>query len=180
MSETKIKVPEGMLKAIPWDARKVQHGTTVVGDNHVIPILEAAILWQRDNAPVPTSRQIQAMSDSLTAQGDDYHGTEAYCAEWVRCMYGVPGSTPNPVVAKVRDTLAGSTLTAGDAVELMDAVRRCTTPEPEVPEGVKDLLQVLPNDGSLADPWKRLPADVTNERIVEAYRRGQQDRGDQN
>jgi hypothetical protein len=47
--------------------------------------------------------------------------------EWQRRMFLAP--EPNPFVAEVKRQLRGVTLTAGDAVELMDAIRQCTKPE---------------------------------------------------
>ncbi len=75
----RIKVPEGMLKAV-----YTQSIPCMVRHTEMRRHLEAALGWLAENPMVPTSRDIQMMSDSLTAQGDNYHSTEAYCAEWQR------------------------------------------------------------------------------------------------
>ena len=38
-------------------------------------------------------------------------------------------SEPNPTVKRVKDDLIGTTLTAGEAIDLIDAIRMCTKPE---------------------------------------------------
>ena len=37
------------------------------------------------------------MSDSLTAQGDNYHSTEAYCEEWQRRMFLAEPEIPEEI-----------------------------------------------------------------------------------
>jgi hypothetical protein len=134
--EKKIKVPEGMLEA----ARRahIKYEGTEPGVFLTEKIVEAVLLWLSENAhrepACPSHAQMRAVFDGL---GMDYGRTGTIfphvfqiIVEWQRIMF-LEAPRPSPVVDKVKRALAGSTLTAGDAVELMDAVRRCTSPEVE-------------------------------------------------
>ena len=177
MSEKKIQVPDWMLKAAEQSYREAdprQQNNCTAAARHVA---EAVLHSQRENAPVPTGRQVQEMSDSLNEKGDDYHSIEAYCAQWVRRMYDAPPET-NPLVQRIKQSLWGCILTAGDAVELMDAVQSCvkpeTAPEPEVPEAIKVLLLIDAVTFMLPDGHE-FPGSAAdrNAAVIEAYRRGQ-------
>lgn len=82
-----------------------------------------------------------------------------------------------PTIEDVGDIIAGQSFSNYGRAAMHVAVewqRRCfLAPVDEVPEEVKDLIQPIPVSGAGADPWKRLPIDVTNERIIEAFKRGQ-------
>ena len=73
MSETKIKVPEGMLQA----------ALDSVKDGDLLGYaLEGALRWLAENPIVPTSKQVQDMIDS-----DHLSTIASRCAEWQRRMF---------------------------------------------------------------------------------------------
>jgi len=187
--EKMIKVPEGMLKAA-LDIRNLEglHHRTFEA------ILEEALRWLSENPIVPTDEQAQVMlekvfndppfiygspNDEMPGQNILINREQLTCphlsreqevfAEWQRRMFLAPPA--HPTVTRVKEVLMGCTLTSGDAVELMDAVRMCTRPEPEVPEEIKDLLwneQLYRGDEKFFEAIPKI-----NQEVIEAYRRGQ-------
>lgn len=121
VSQTKIKVPEGMLLA----ASEFDPGA---GEYNIEPILEAALRWMSENPIVPTSKQERDLVDSWIKE-TSLGKTEYLVTEWQRRMFIEPG----------------------------------------VPEEVKDLL--CAGDDIVKEAYFR--PDIYNERIIEAYRRGQ-------
>jgi len=118
MTESKIKVPEGMLKAAI--------GESYLNSDHDKAIIKSAVedalAWLSKNPIVPTREQwVQLENNHPTMLPWERVG------EWQKRMFFTP--EPNPAVEKIKQALTGCTLTAGDAAELMDAVRRCTKPE---------------------------------------------------
>ena len=92
MSETKIQVPEGMLKAaaVPGvNGLLIDDTPIAIRVKDIERILEAALSWLSENPTSPTGRQIQEMSDNLTARSA-YHSVEDFCREWQRCMFLMP------------------------------------------------------------------------------------------
>lgn len=81
MSETRIVVPDGMLKA----CRELFVGDESCG----IMILKAALLWQRENAPVPTHEQWEEISSKapLASTRMPY---DWVIKTWIRRMYDAP------------------------------------------------------------------------------------------
>ena len=134
-----IKVPDQMLAAVDkaiGEARMskascagVPEGSPELWPSEIKRItLEAVLFWLSNNPIIPTPEQ---MMEIVRSRFEDRVTISACCVvatEWQRRMFLAPEQS-NPVVDKVKQTLLGSTLTAGDAVELMDAVRRCTSPE---------------------------------------------------
>ena len=119
MSETKIKVPEGMLKA----AMLVTIGVSRLEAEKT---LEAAMWWLAENPIVPTPEQARELWKTASAGIlNEANRAAASAIEWQRRMF--------------------------------------LAPEPEVPEAVEDLLN--------CEPYR-----MTQERIIEAYRRGQMDK----
>lgn len=170
---SKIKIPEGMLKAAQdaliagWKNHSPQgYDATVV--------TEAALLWQRENVQRPTDREfgelVNACRESIGKEAweksTEWMRAGVLCHEWIRRMYDAP--EPNPVVTRVKETLTGCTLTAGDAVELMDFVRSCARPENTSPEVPVSHLESI----SDAD----LTAEVLRRLNVGRYYRDRQDR----
>ena len=122
----KIEVPPDMLAAARQAHR--QNEDREPGVFLTEKILEAVLFWLSNNPIIPTPEQ---MMEIVRSRFEDRVTISACCVvatEWQRRMFLAPEQS-NPVVDKVKQTLLGSTLTAGDAVELMDAVRRCTSPE---------------------------------------------------
>ena len=113
MSQTKIKVPEGMLLA----ASEFDPGA---GEYNIEPILEAALRWMSENPILPTTADALTLLQERVASG--HLSNKEYCAipattircvirEWQRRMF----LAPEPEVPEV----------------------------PEVPEAVKDLMDIL-------------------------------------
>jgi hypothetical protein len=87
MSETKIKVPKGML-----EAAHVCCDEQVISKSVCPFILEAALRWQSENPPMPTTEQIWGCGLSV---GNEDHksateGCRAVAVEWIRRMYDAP------------------------------------------------------------------------------------------
>lgn len=164
-------VPEGMLKAA-LAANPPKDKYAMSFEN----VIEAALLWQRDNAPVPTGRQIQEMSDGMNAQGDHYHSTETYCADWIRRMYDAPEPDPmfeqkevffnKPGDYYVHVPANGKAPEFGP-IESFVRGRSAQPSEPEVPPHIKDLME------RTADLPPQQIADIKGV-IVAAYRRGRE------
>ena len=125
----KIKIPEDMLVAAMEKCRK---GTTV---HHTCRrALEASLLWLKD--------ELERMKKGTPETLSTFHSGYNTAVNDVCHMLLEP--EPNPVVTQIKQSLQGVTLTAGDAVELMDAVRRCTSPE--------DTLSMQPTDQGHKNP----------------------------
>jgi hypothetical protein len=99
--------------------------------------LEAFVRWLAENPLEPSQKDALALRDIaiITSKGYDQvqptaASEAAVVMEWQRRMFLAPEFT-NPIVAQIKQTLQGCTLTSGDAVELIDAVRNCTSPEPD-------------------------------------------------
>ncbi len=92
MSQTKIKVPEGMLLA----ASEFDPGA---GEYNIEPILEAALRWMSENPIVPTDADALTLLQERVASG--HLSNKEYCAipattircvirEWQRRMFLAP------------------------------------------------------------------------------------------
>ena len=113
VSETKIQVPEGMLKAI--------RGRYVGNDNCGRYILEAALCWLSENPIVPTDGEAKAIwrDTGLCNEVDD---DELRCivVEWQRRMF----LAPEPEVpSEIRDIDAWITVYLGSHPEI-ENIRR--------------------------------------------------------
>ena len=92
MSETKIQVPEGMLKAI--------RGRYVGNDNCGRYILEAALCWLSENPIVPNTREanilIQERIDTGQLTNSDppaFATVKGVIEQWLRRMFLAPEPT---------------------------------------------------------------------------------------
>ena len=141
MSETKIQVPVGMSEAF----HKAENHEGFKWDDAVLDaMLSAALRWLSENPIVPTDEQIRdAARDSLLSTSGwgatAIDGARKHFMALERRMFLAAEPETNPIVVRVKNALIGCTLTAGDAVELMDYVRSCTHPEPEVPSEIRDI-----------------------------------------
>ena len=139
MSETKIKVPEERLLRV---VDKVGSRPTVrecctafaedLSENPIVP----------NEADVMEILQERVRSHHIS--GEEYCAIPPATVRFViresQCrMFLAAEPETNPIVVRVKNALIGCTLTAGDAVELMDYVRSCTHPEPEVPSEIRDM-----------------------------------------
>ena len=97
MSETKMKIPDGMLEAARLAHMKYEQ--TDVGVFLTCRIVEAALRWQRDNAPVPTVEQAQQIADIENRGAVNHAVVKLYMVEWVRRMYDTPELEIPPKVA---------------------------------------------------------------------------------
>lgn len=127
MSE-KIVVPESRIKAV---ADRV---FPAIPRGDVRRICQAFAEELSDHPEVPTDEQIKDIFNEYP-EGPSVVGPKQVIEWWQRRMFLSPEPEVNPAVRRVKDALMGCTLTAGDAVELMDAVRMCTNPDAQVPEG---------------------------------------------
>jgi hypothetical protein len=170
MSEKRVVVPEGMLM---WVIR-ARYGTA--NDEQAEAIrgdLEAALRWQRDNAPVPSNEDLMQM---LLIPNQAMHGDciRFGAVEWVRRMYDAP---PEPEVDHRFDALLDSAeQSAPEGADRIDiftpegnllASRKIRQKEPEVLDEIKDLL-----DAPVQNTF--LDTVTTNAKIIEAFRRGQE------
>ena len=126
--EKRYIVPEGMLKAARTAVFVYIQTLSVIeymDDNHLAKVaLEAALRWLSENAPKPTSRDIQNMSDWMTDNGDQYHSTESYCEEWVRRMFLAPEPEPE-IPEEIKDLLVeGIAPTLNQNHSIIEAYRR--------------------------------------------------------
>jgi hypothetical protein len=90
----KIKVPEGMLKAV------IDHHPTrgmikddpdARGLTTIEAIVEAALRWQRENAPMPTKEQTDAAGSEFALSRETCGSFGHWWAgEWPRRMYDAP------------------------------------------------------------------------------------------
>ena len=91
MSETKIQVPYGMLKAAMESREKAIGKVGGWSEEMCRPVLEAALLYQREHPPVPTDEQAAEILNKAYA---DTAGSKAQfqwaAREWVRRMYDAP------------------------------------------------------------------------------------------
>ena len=96
----KIVVPERMLGAANRQANS-GHLNGAITQKDIEDIVVAALLWQRDNAPVPTSAQVcELMAPFAQIQ---YPSHFIYFAEqWPRCMYAAP-EPEVPMVEEISD-----------------------------------------------------------------------------
>ncbi len=119
--EKRYQVPPEMLKFV----NDAEYGNPHFGNKEA---LEAAIRWLAENPVVPTMEQANRLFKQFhDTKNNAVYELQASIVEWQLRMFLAPPR--NPVVERVKDTLNGCTLTAGDAVELMDAIQRCTKPE---------------------------------------------------
>jgi hypothetical protein len=146
MSEAKIKLPDGMLKAAENKYRELESYNSNFQTNPdflalIRESLEAAMRWQKLNPQRPTAQQCFELRNLALAVNRNYNATEptaASCAavaiDWVSRMY----DAPEPEV-------------------------------PEVPEAIKDLL--ISQDALNSDVFD-IPA-LVKDIAIESYRRGQ-------
>jgi hypothetical protein len=185
MSEKKIVVPDGMLKAV-----KDRYDPNYPGayrETFRRADLEVALRWRADNPIRPSSQQIQAMSDEMKAEGDLYQSVEAYCEKWARWMFfepeaeidrvdfyiktsdgayvpWVPSESQKGMVRLLRDSvLHENSSTIPRPREPMRPNDPVYSPEPEVPEEIADLMlkAAFPHSSEI------------NRCILEAFRLGQ-------
>lgn len=120
MSETKIKVPEGMLEAavdasmLRWEDANDGYRKSSMGveaekqlRRNLPAVIEAALLWQQENAPVPTEDQLGDLQNkyhALPEQGAGVVWPIWICGEWIRRMYDAPQPE---VPSEIKDLLFG-------------------------------------------------------------------------
>jgi len=203
MSEKKIVVPEGGLKfALGRVDYALAHSGVEEGiikralhdfvrwlaDNPIVPTDEEArgiIEPVFADPPFIYGRPGDGMPGSITVTREQMKWPrlskeQEVFAEWQRRMFLAPELEVKPaktftaeeIEHALRESYKGGDYDA-DWVWRKMQIYLDVAPKPAVPEEIKDLLHPLPLDGSEADPWKRPPADITNQRIIEAYRRGQ-------
>jgi hypothetical protein len=113
VSETKIKVPDGMMKAFikaVYDHPENHRPTAcVVGSQcSLYAGIIAALRWQRNNAPIPTTAQANRLWQIAIEQSPDNnettHAAKNVALAWVRMMYEDPESE---VPEEVKDLMSG-------------------------------------------------------------------------
>lgn len=123
MSETKINVPDGMYQA----ALKFQDSGIQCS-----AALEAALLWQRENAPVPTPKVIRELiAPTFGIPADDINANmtvagEVAAREWSRRMYDAPEPEATDDLSPIKDLIPpmNGFPIANPAHVLMEAYRR--------------------------------------------------------
>ena len=86
MSETKIKIPEGMLEAAAMELSDVGFRSDVIAYD-VKRMLKAALRWLSENPIVPTDAQIEEMKIKLVPVHPHWSNI---VAEWQRRMFLAP------------------------------------------------------------------------------------------
>ncbi len=182
-----VTIPKGMLEAAldaPIDEAR---------ESQTYAVLEAALRWLSENPIVPTDAQIEEMKIKLVPVHPHWSNI---VAEWQRRMFLAPDG---PDVSQWTCQLSGYTFTQEEADAICEYVRTAShpiragfngepvasnveftnalkavqgeAPEPEVPEAIKDLLY---RTRDVATPHMLVSCAETEERVIEAYRRGQQ------
>ena len=98
MSETKIQVPEGMLKAAVEAVRdRSEFGFHFIDNKDEARIvaqtqdtLEAALRWLSENPIVPTNEQTQGVCDSIFVGPENLLDPRDAMVEWQRRMFLAP------------------------------------------------------------------------------------------
>ncbi len=88
MSEVKIKVPKGMLKAV-----EDRYGDVYASGFYrkvVTADLEAALRWLAENPIVPTRTEVESIIEPNLRGLDAYDLVKASIAEWQRRMFLAP------------------------------------------------------------------------------------------
>jgi hypothetical protein len=124
---SKVNVPEGMLQAVN-DHHPSKSALTndpgMYGAETLRLCLEAALEWQRENAPVPTEQEMRKLVRDCAASGlsvNGYMGWIWMVTEWVIRMYD---DHEPKVPEEIKDLLVDedSIRTKGQSLE--DAVRK--------------------------------------------------------
>lgn len=171
MTDKRVVVPEGMLKAVEIVAlsRTMPRGGSILPN-----ILEAALLWQKDNAPVPNDEQLKILSSDAEKSDIEigFKRRKWYIREWIVRMYDDPDPKVREVPQYILDlrqihfdlTERPEKTSIPLVVERIEEVLCALgdkTPEQEVPEEIKDMMW-----GEVTRPRNY------DEAILEAYRRG--------
>ena len=193
MSDIKIKVPEGGLKAVEQAFREVEdynclHASSPTVLQHARVAVESFIRWQKENPPVPSEEdasEIWAMAHNLDRRSETGHAGKDFAVEWVRRMYDDPEPevdridfyvktsdgyvpwTPTEAQRKMMEFDRNNHLFQGQTHPFNPKHGSCPAcaPEPEVPEEIKDLL--------LSGSKTSMGAGRLESLLSEAYRRGQ-------
>ena len=116
MSEKKIIVPEGMLKA-------AEEAIGCVGLPWVKTVLQAALLNQSKNPIVPSSDQIALMNQARHVRPDNTDLLIVWaCTEWQRVMFLEQEPEIRPFVKSICHQFRGVTLTTSEAKYIKDHV----------------------------------------------------------
>ena len=191
MSETKIKVPEGMLATASNTAREIKLAILHQGPREVdalaqtkpefiaSQILEAALRWLAENPIVPTVEQCNEIARMWFAKHDFNATPRDFIAEWQRRMF----AAPEPEDIREMTTYDCLDCKKSWKQQLNEVVASCVycqssntkriatcsavreyRAEPEVPEEVRSLLRM-----DIMGDWVKIHAS-----IIESFRRGQQ------
>lgn len=112
----KIKVPEGMLEAADkaWKASIEVYPITSA--------LEAALLWQRQNAPVPIDDQLADISWPHKTGKSFYDVQREVIGLWIRRMYDASEPEWAQTCALTEESMRGSLLESGVNTVVVDKV----------------------------------------------------------
>jgi hypothetical protein len=95
-------------------------------DSAIVPIrqtLEAALLWQRDNAPVPSVEQMRSIRADVSFTMGDHR---MLCAEWIKRMYDAPDPKVPDEIKDLLDAPVQNTFldTVTTNAKIIEAFRR--------------------------------------------------------
>ena len=94
VSETKIEVPEGMLKAVSAAYEEFRYNEAFVLTERIrLGLCKAALRWQKENPPVPSDKdasEIWEMAHNLDRRSETGHAGKDFAIAWVRRMYDEP------------------------------------------------------------------------------------------
>jgi len=84
VSEVKINVPEGMLN-VAMDSAAKNNVSLLTLEQKMYAVLEAALLWQRENAPVPSIDDCIELEPRIGSSE-----LQDFARAWIRRMYDAP------------------------------------------------------------------------------------------
>ena len=101
MTDKRVAVPEGMLKAAMESREKAIGKVGGWSEEMCRPVLEAALLYQREHPPVPTDEQAAEILNKAYA---DTAGSKAQfqwaAREWFRIAYDAPAEPEIPLAIR--------------------------------------------------------------------------------
>ena len=120
MSDTKIKVPDGMLDAV-IDCHEYIPDRRVKRKE-----LEVALLWQKNNAPEPTLEQWKELSRRWLSHPDVANISYVHfvSTEWIKMIYDEQEPEVPQEIADMLQEWSGRTSSSPMQRAILDAFRR--------------------------------------------------------
>ena len=125
MTDKRVAVPEGMLKAAMESREKAIGKVGGWSEEMCRPVLEAALLYQREHPPVPTNEQAaEILNKAFVYIAGSKNQFQWAAREWVRCMYDAPAEPElGKSARRVIDDMMGCTFTPKEADAIVDVLQ---------------------------------------------------------